>query len=754
MTPATCDIVLIGGGHSHVDVLKSFGMRPQPGVRLTLIARDVHTPYSGMLPGWIAGHYGFDETHVDLRPLCRFADVRLYRDEAIGICHETRTVQCRNRPPVPFDLLSLNIGSTPNLSSAKGAAERVTPVKPIGMFMERWQGLFDRVLAREGPVRIGGVGTGVGGVEIMLSVERRLRRDFRDAGRSSENVSFELFGTDDFVLPQQNASVRRRFMRILADRGIRTHLGSPVVAVEDGALHRADGSMHEIEEILWTTEASAAEWLGEETALTLDDAGFIQIHDTLESVSHPGIFAAGDISSTAAHPRPKAGVFAVRQGPPLGENLRRAAAGQPLKPFHPQKHFLTLISTGEQYAIGSRGPFAVEGKWVWTLKDWIDRRWMNRYGDLPEMTTQPEPKGPPAATTLAATPQESDDMRCGGCGAKISGAMLERTLSRLKTELAITRPDIIIGLDTPDDAAAVAPPAGRTMLHSIDFFRALVEDPYLFGRIAANHALSDIYAMGGEPQTALAVVTVPHGPDDKVEDTLFQLMAGSARVLTDADCALVGGHSGEGAEVGLGFSINGSVDPERMLRKSGLRAGDHLILTKPLGTGTLMAADMRAKAKGRWIDGALQVMTISNRDSVRILLAHGADACTDVTGFGLLGHLLEMLEASGVGAEIDLAAMPVLDGALETAAAGLLSSLHPENARNKDALSLKDGAPAENARMTLLFDPQTAGGLLAGIPEDMVESCIAALIEAGLQEAAIIGRVVPRSETGPPVAIR
>ncbi len=748
--PIVKDLVLVGGGHSHVAVVKNFGMKPVPGVRLTVICRDVHTPYSGMLPGYVAGHYGFDDIHIDLGALARFAGARFYRSEAIGLDLKQKRVLCDNRPPVPYDLLSINTGSTPRTLDIPGAAESAVPVKPINRFLDHWDALAERSLRHEGAMRIAVVGAGAGGVEILLAVQYRLKTLRSKAGRPADDIAFDLFSETSEILPTHNARARRVFERVLRARGVTVHTGQSVTRVTGNRLRLADGTEFEADEILWVTAAGAPSW-PRESGLKVDDRGFIEVADTLQSVSHPDVFAAGDVATMVDHPRPKSGVFAVRQGKPLADNLRRRLLGQDLRPFVPQKKFLSLISTGDRYAVASRGDWSVRGRLVWLWKDWIDRRFMRKYGELPDMDEGARADLPRGLADEGAIKEISAmAMRCGGCGAKVGATVLGRALAGLRP---VARADVLIGLHEPDDAAVVEVPPGKAMVHTVDSFRAMIDDPYVFGKIAANHSLGDIYAMGAEPQTALAIATVPFGIADKVEDTLTQMMAGAMEVLSDAGAALVGGHTSEGAELTLGFAVNGLIDRARVMRKGGMAPGDRLVLTKPLGTGTLFAADMRHKAKGRWIAAAIESMTQSNRKGANCLMAHRARACTDVTGFGLLGHLVEMVRASDVNVEIDLGAIPFLDGAEETARAGILSSLQPENVRLRRAIGNLNEV-GDDPRYPLIFDPQTAGGLLASVPEAEAERCVEALRAMGYDRAAIIGRVQPRSDRPEPITVR
>ena len=374
-------LVLIGGGHSHVEVLRQFGMRPMPDVRITLISRRVDTPYSGMLPGLIAGHYTYDDAHIDLKRLARFAGAAAMFEEVTAIEPARRLVHCGSLKPVPYDVLSINIGSTPN-AMVPGAAEHAIAVKPIDRFLPQWDALRDRVMSDDRSRTIAVVGGGAGGVELLLSVQFRLRALLEAQGRPADRLAFHLFTSGDRILPTHNARVGATFDRILEARGVRVHTSSEIRQVTPGRLRVSAGVIYDADEILWTTEARAASWIPD-SGLATDPEGFISVGSTLESVSHPGIFAAGDVASMVGRRLQKSGVYAVRQGQALAPNLRRALAGRPLQPYTPQRRFLSLISTGDRFAVASRGPFAFHGRWVWRWKDAIDRRFMRQYRHLP-----------------------------------------------------------------------------------------------------------------------------------------------------------------------------------------------------------------------------------------------------------------------------------------------------------------------------------------------------------------------------------
>ncbi len=715
------DLVLVGCGHAHLAVLRRFGMRPMPGVRLTLVTPEVEVPYSGMLPGVVEGLYAPDEALVDAWRLARFAGARLFPGEATGLDAPRRLLHVRGRPPVPYDVLSLNLGVATDLPSVPGAAGRAVPVRPLGGLLAAVEAALERLRAVPGG-RLAVVGAGAGGVELLLALERRLRGA----------AGLLLVPGAGGVLPGFPERLRRRVLALLRERGVAV-AGSPAAAVLAGALRLADGTTERADEVLWAAGAAPPAWL-RETGLPLDDAGFLRVDACLRAEGGAEVFAAGDAAAFGPRALPRSGVYAVRAGPVLARNLRRALLGRPLVPFRPQRRALALLSLGGGRAIGARGGLVVEGAAVWRWKRRLDRRFVARFGaDLPEMRP---PAPPPVPFAEPGTPPEPA-MRCGGCGAKVGAGALRRALSGLRVP---PRPEVVQGLEAPDDAALLDLGGPRLLAQSIDGFRAMIDDPYRFGRIAAVHALNDLHATGAEPCSALALATVPHGSERMVAAELSQLMAGAAEALAEAGCALVGGHSAEGAELSLGLAVTGAVPRDAVLRKAGARPGDALVLCKPLGTGVLLAALATGRARGRWVEAALSAMAQGGAAAARVLRAHGARAATDVTGFGLLGHLREMMEAAGTRAVLDAAAVPLLEGAAWCAAAGVRSSLAE---RNAEVLAVV--ADAERVRampsFPLLCDPQTAGGLLAAVPGEEADRCVAALRGEGYRAAAVIGRV-------------
>lgn len=359
------DLVLVGGGHAHAHVLRAFGRRPEPGIRVTLVSRDRYTAYSGMLPGHVAGAYGRPESQIDMRALAQATGARFVEAEIDGLDREARTVLRGGHPVARYDLLSLDTGSRPDLS-VPGASVHALAVKPVPEFLVGWGAI--RAAAATAALRIVVVGGGAGGAELALAMRAAL------AGR--EHRLTLVTGTG--LVPALNDRARCLVAEALDRCDVSVVVEAKVVEVGPDRVETSDGRRIGFDHLVWATWAQAPPWL-RQTGLTLDARGFVAVDAALRSVNAPDVFAAGDVAGVMPHPRPKAGVFAVRQGKPLADNLRRALRGEAPRSFTPQRNALVLLGTGDGRAIAARGRLGAEGRWVWHLKRWIDRRWIARY---------------------------------------------------------------------------------------------------------------------------------------------------------------------------------------------------------------------------------------------------------------------------------------------------------------------------------------------------------------------------------------
>ncbi|KPQ06084.1 MAG: selenide, water dikinase [Rhodobacteraceae bacterium HLUCCA12] len=722
--PLTRDLVLIGGGHAHALVLLDWAMNPLPGARVTLIDPNPSAPYTGMLPGHIAGHYPRDALEIDLVRLARHAGARLVTGRAEGLDPASGTIRVNGRPPIRFDVVSIDIGITSDMPDLPGFPDHGVGAKPLGAYAARWERFLAEVKAGARRPDIAVLGGGVAGIELALAMDHRLR--------DTAERRITIIERDPLPLAQMGPNAHRALQAELARRRITLRAGLSAQGIERDRVTLSDGSVVPAALVVGAAGSRPHDWLAA-TGLPLTD-GFITVDPFLRAQGHGHIFATGDCAHLAHAPRPKAGVFAVREAPVLAHNLRAALSGGALRRFDPQRDYLKLISLGERSALAEKWGLALSGRWLWRLKDRIDRKFMRMFHDLPAMP----PPALPRRAALGMAEALGDKPLCGGCGAKMGPGPLRAALATLPAPDAAA-----LRLGVGDDAA-VLQMGPHLQVIATDHLRSVTEDPYLMARIAATHALGDIWAMGAAPQIALASLTLPRLSETLQERTLAEIMAGAASVFGAAGATIAGGHTAIGAELSIGFTVTGLAD-DRILTKGGALPGQRLILTKPLGSGTLLAAEMDKQAQGRDI-AALWPYLTQSQQAASALLTPVAGAMTDITGFGLAGHLDEILRASGLRAILDLGRLPVFNGAEALAGQGIASSLAPSN---RAALTGRLRTP-DGPRARLLIDPQTAGGLLATVPADQADRLVAQLVEAGYA-AACIGRLEP--ETGDTPAI-
>ena len=362
MPKAATHIVLIGAGHAHVEVLRSFRIRPEPHVHLTLLTKSKAAPYSGMVPGYVAGHYSRSDIDIQVDRLAEFEHCKAVYGRVVRLEANSRSMMLSDGNEVVGDIISIDVGAVTDTSAAPVTSGLLVSVKPMDDFETRWPAI-EQVMTSSPNVRIAVVGAGAAGVELALAIRQRLRAI---AGAPP----IVLLERSDQILAGYSGKARARLVRILKAQDIETRTGF--------SGFNKHGANEEFGVLVWAAGVSPAPWLID-SGLAVDQQGFIAVNSQLQSVSHPAIFAAGDAAGMVTTPRPKSGVMAVRQGPILAENLRRAARGVPLKSYTPQKQWLSIISAGSGYAVATRGFWSTEGRWVWKWKDWLDRRFINRF---------------------------------------------------------------------------------------------------------------------------------------------------------------------------------------------------------------------------------------------------------------------------------------------------------------------------------------------------------------------------------------
>ena len=666
-------------------------MGPLADARLVCVSDHAETAYSGMLSGVLAGQYEPQDMRIDLVRLVAAARGELVLDSIASVDLDDQKLIFEHRPPLHFDVLSLGFGSA---VSEPDHDDTFVPIKPMQDFIAR---LDERLRTIDGStVRMAIVGAGAGGLEIALCLPRHVDRPLELTLIDAHDATGGL-----------SPGAARRVHQLLAWRGVRIVTQARVIQARGGEVLTQDGRRFDVDIAIGATGASPQP-VTSKLGLPLAPDGFLRIDDRLRVPVGPAVFAVGDCAS---HPGwPKAGVYAVRQGPVLWNNIGHALAGETLARYRPQRDYLKLVNTGDGKALLDSRGLAVHASWCWRLKDDIDGRFVDRYKELAPMAMRAEPAAP---------------LACGGCGSKLPERVLSRVLKRLRVP---DHPDVVLGLGEADDAAIVRT-RGSTVV-TTDFFRPPVADPWIAGRLAAQNALSDAHAMGAFPRTAVAMVVLPPGPEHAQEEHLQALLAGGVREIEAAGATLVGGHTVQGLNTMVGFTVLADPAEHTPFVRGGLRPGQDLFLTKPLGTGILLAAHMLALCEAAWYEELVSSMLTSNAPAAHALAAHGVTGVTDVTGFGLAGHLAAMLEASGVVATIQIDTVPALSGAVSLGSRGVQSTLAPPN---RAGVPIRwSPSSKRHPKAALLFDPQTCGGLLLGVPASHGEELRQELATAGV----------------------
>lgn len=747
-TPIVSDLVLLGGGHANIQVLKRMAMNPIGGLRITLISDQTHSPYSGMVPGYLAGYYSYEDCHFDLRRICEELGHRFIKATVIGIDPQRKIIKLENRAEISYECASINVGIEPkNIAHlSQATTSKLIPLKPISRFIWHWNQLLSELKAYQGndALQLAVVGAGAAGVEISIILKMLI-------DQNQWNAQVSLIHRHEFLVSSKDLRAQRQLIKTIKELNIIVLQNTEVLEVKKNGLLLKDGQGQLHTEVFFraliATQAAAPSWF-KSSELPVNEDGFIKVTDKLLVENEDTLFAAGDCIHFSPFPLKKAGVYAVRQGRVLEHNIRAFFTRKSsLKSFHPKKNVLSLITIGNRKALVHQdSPSILRWMWpslLWTVKDGIDRRFMKRFqaktfkvnpGHIDKL--MPVPKN-----TLV--PVDWEENTCGGCGSKIAASTLTESLAKL----TIPKYDsVLLGVKDGEDCALTRFSEHTLCLQTIDQFRSFISDPYLLGQIAAQHALSDIYAMGGVAKTVQVGLTLCPASDKIHREDIYQVMSGVLDILTKSDATLVGGHTGEGLELAIAIAVQGEVKPDQVLKKQLTKPGNRLILTKPIGTGVIFAANMLAQANGKLVDVALSSMLQSNKTAMETIKAFDISGCTDITGFGLLGHAFEMLgkqSDNALGIKIDYKAIPMFDGVCELFNKGYFASL----ARNNHA-SLRSVLTADvnNNSFPSLFDPQTSGGLLFSVPVHQADDCLNRLHQNGFSKSCVIGEVIDKNK--------
>ncbi|MGZ0174840.1 MAG: selenide, water dikinase SelD [Planctomycetales bacterium] len=730
---ASRDIVLIGAGHTNMHIVRMWKMAPIPDARLTLVSPFSRATYSGMLPGTLAGLYEPEEMEIDLFRFAAPMGVRVIIDEVIGLDPDRRRVNFATRPPIRFDVASVGIGSVPAGGRQWSNSAAFLPIKPMATFRDRLDARLlqlqesDPEKETNTQLKAVVVGGGAAGVEVALCLEARLRSQ-------NLNVKTTLIDSGESVLRGYLPGTIRRVTDHFTARQIKICSNVRVKNVTDTSVELSNGQSLEADFVVWATGATPPALI-ENIPLTKGDDGFLAVRNTLQTTDDKPVFAVGDSATLVDSPVRKSGVYAVREGPYLWDNLQRFLSGQKLTPYTPQPGFLSLLADGQGRSFLDYKGVSTYGRWAWRLKDHIDCKFMRMYQKYESMDDMPIRK-----TDFGDSMQVRPTMRCRGCGGKAGAGVLRAALERIGDEHPDRQHNAV---KHPEDAAMLDPKSPAEMI-TIDFFQGFMDDPWLVGRVAALNSLSDIWATGGQPTQALAMVQLQEGDPRQQTELLYQVLSGCLFEFDKCGVELLGGHTTEASELTVGFTVMGTLDGKPALLKSDAQPGDVLIITKALGTGTLLAGIPQARTRGEWVDSLLASMVKSN-EAASIVARHAqANAVTDVTGFGLAGHLLEILDASELNAEVRLSDLPLLPGAKQLLQEGLESTLAPANRETSIRTKCADESMTNSPEFAALFDPQTSGGLLLSISPEEEHLLHNQLNDAGV-DSWTIGRFLESS---------
>ena len=695
--PITNDLVLIGGGHSHLSVLMKLSKKPLNGNRITLITNEIDTPYSGMIPGYIEGIYSWRDSHIDLYRLCLKLNVRFIHAEVERVSAHEKEIYFKDRPKIKFDVLSINTGIQSNNREIKGAAKYCLPVKPISKLTNNF---LNKITNFKSIAFIGG---GAGSVELALAIKKRFLNINQDIKITIITGKRGLLST----FPQKT---KLTSLKTLEKFKIDIIEYKRVLEVKPKQIILSDKSLLKIDKAILSTNSMTPKWLTKSDILLTKD-NYILVNKSFQT-NYKYVFASGDVIDFNNQNLKKAGVFAVRSGKPLAINIKQFILGKKLVEYKFNKNYLALIGTSKRSAIATKYNLTFNSRFFFYLKKYIDQNFIKKFSDfrIRKKFTLDALKTDVLNIFVKHKEKitdENDIMQCKGCAAKVPLNALKQALPK----------DIV---STSEDAVSV--PGHPELYQTVDMISSIITDPFLLGKIAANHSISDMVSVNSKITSAMMILQLPLSKTEINSRDLEQVLLGANEIFKTIDCPLIGGHTmiGKDKDPIIGFSILGQKQKKIKIVKNRrkIKTKDLLILTEKIGSGLIFAGINNYLIDSYFQIDVIKQMIKGNLNFGKISNQLNILSMTDITGFGLANHLLNLIKRdnSKTGLTIYPNKIPLFQGVNECLNKDIKSSLFKSNydIAQKDIIYKRDKSKLDN----ILYDPQTVGGIAFIIPQE------------------------------------
>ena len=671
------DLVLLGAGHANIEVLRKLGMNPQKGLRVTIISNKYLSTYSGMVPSYIEGNYNWNEINTDLAQLCNNYSHRLIISSITKVDTLKKLVYLKNRPPICYDLLSINLGIQSDKSKIIGSGKFALQLKPISEIKKTTDKIltFNKSNPKNNVILIG---AGAAGVEVALALSSRFKKN-----NIKNNII--LLSKNKSILKGYNYFAQKNCKKELLKNNIKVIFNAKVNKIsKEYIVYNNNIKMYGKFPILCTA-ASPIDLL-KKSNLPLNKKGSIEVNNYLLAKGTTNIFAAGDIAEIKGYITTKAGVFAVKQGKILFKNIVRKLHKKKLIKYYPQKSYLSLIGLPNKNALAVKSLFSFKSNFLWYLKKYIDNKFIKKYSIKNEIKSD---------ITFNKDPFKFE-MQCKGCGNKVPQSVLK----------SVFKKNILNGSLDADKITAT-----KNLYQSTDIISSIINDPYKLGMLSAKHALNDILASNSKALSSQMIVSMPPALNKINIRDLTQLKKGAEVIMKKSVCDITGGHtySSNDDQIYIGYSIVGR---QKTINKQNYFSEGFVYMTGHIGTAIIFAAIEQKILSGAYSKQVIKEMTASNHKIYELLCKNNVNMITDISGFGLAIHLYNLILRFPrlKGIELSINQVPIYPGVELALSKNVKSSL---NDANKNYIISKLNHSNKNHKLSnILYDPQTAGGFV------------------------------------------